>query len=244
MWRQIIIVAALLGIGVIAAAVVQKNSAPVYKTPRAAQPTVISPIEALNACIQERFHSITGVGMSRMPVSPLHMRNFRPETKAEKAAVAELQKSGWIVGMYLGGRRLLKPKISEAQWRKTSRHHFRRAISAPLLITQNASVSKLPPSWELWDDGQKALVTSASSDKHTSSRGAWRVDARPVRADKESCLKCHAGQSAVHPAALNAKAARPMRVGDAVGVVIYVYRRATPADAQPARQTTIQTSRR
>src|SRR4051794_27155831 len=69
---------------------------PVHRTGHGA-----SPVEALDYCIQERFHDLSGFGMARMPVVPQHLYRFDPETPEEKAAVEDLRRQGWAVGLYL-----------------------------------------------------------------------------------------------------------------------------------------------
>jgi hypothetical protein len=181
-----------------------------------------SPVGPLDRCIQERFHTLTEFGMGRMPVVPQHIYRFDPTTADEKAAVAELQRQGWRVGLYLGGRGLVKPSMSKAEWKETGEHSARRAISKPMLIAGANTLAGMPEPWELWEIGQKALAASSTSNRFVTSFGRWSVDARPVRANQKACLKCHSedGATGYPPLAADKKT---LRLGDAIGVLVYVY---------------------
>jgi hypothetical protein len=183
------------------------------------------PVEALDYCIQERFHTLDGFGMSRIPVVPEHLDEFDPKTPDEKAAVTELQQKGWTVGLYLGGRGLLAPPMSKAEWEEVGQYSDRKAISEPIRISGQVPPTDLPKPWELWEIGQKALAASTTSDRFTASFGRWRVDARPIRATQKVCLKCHDAEgAAVYPPRPTGPRAK-LQIGDALGVVLYVYAR-------------------
>jgi hypothetical protein len=234
MQRRVFIVSVLLGVAVVAVATVQTRPAHTYKP--AGKPTTssraeVSPMAALNRCIQTRFHTLTSFGMGRIPVVPQHVQRFKPETEAEKAAVADLQKAGWEVALYLGGRGLLKPKMSKAEWEQAGRYSFRRAISHPIFLAEQSPKAKVPEPWELWEHGQKALITSTTGDTYTASFGQWLIDARPVRANQVACLRCHATEGATGYPPLNSKLKSTLHVGDAMGVVIYIYRHKEPVKA-------------
>ena len=65
--------------------------------------------------------------------------------------------------------------------------------------------------------------------------GAWRVEARPVRASAESCIECHRRHSgfeiktmpATGGAAVAAEKPKEadLKVGDPLGVLLYAYRK-------------------
>jgi hypothetical protein len=187
-----------------------------------------SPVDAFNDCVQKRFYDIDQLGMSRLPTVPQHFRyyhdGFSPQTPEEIAAVAKLKEEGWEVGLYLGGRAVLNSGMTAADWEKAGEHSTRRAISKPLVVTGERAAAHWPRPWELWDDARKALAASVSSDSYTSTLGRWSIDARPVRASGESCLGCHS-ETGAGWTPKNKTHDSTLRVGDAVGVVIYVYSR-------------------
>ena len=184
-----------------------------------------SPVEALNYSIQKRFQTLEGFGMARMPVVPQHVYEFDPQTPDERAAVAELREQGWTVNLYLGGRGLLEPPMSKAEWEQAGEYSDRKAISDPMRISGNSTPADLPKPWELWEIGQKALAASTTGDRFTSSFRRWRVDARPIRANKQACLKCHDAEGAgVYPPRPTGPRTK-LEIGDALGVVLYVYAR-------------------
>ena len=184
-----------------------------------------SPVEALNYCIQKRFHTLDGFGMARMPVVPQHVYEFAPETSEEQAAVAELQQKGWSVGLYLGGRGLLESPMTQAEWEKVGKFSDRKAISEPLRISGKLPPTDLPKPWELWKIGQRALVASTTSDQYQASFDRWWVDARPIRANQKACFKCHAAEGADGYPPRSRDPSTELKIGDALGVVIYVYAR-------------------
>jgi hypothetical protein len=188
-------------------------------------PAGASPVEALNYCLQERFHTLDGFGMARIPTVPQHVYQFDPETPDEKAAVEDLRRRGWTVGLFLGGRGLLKPPLSESEWKnkKEFEYMFRRAIGEPLVIAGETTPEGLPQPWELQAIGRTALEASTASDRYGASLGRWSVDVRPIRADRAACFKCHTAEGAnvLRPRGDLAE----LQVGDALGVAVYAYAR-------------------
>jgi hypothetical protein len=184
-----------------------------------------SPVDVLNETLQERFRTLDGFGMARIPAVPQHVYQFDPQTSDEKAAVEDLRKRGWAVGLYLGGRGLLKPPLSEAEWKDAKEHSTRKAISQPLVIAGQMTPEGLPKPWELQTIGRKALETSVSRDRYTASLGRWSVDVRPIRANRAACFKCHTAEGAHNFRPEGAGQQADLRIGDALGVAIYVYRR-------------------
>jgi hypothetical protein len=229
MWNRVPVVVALVAALSVTASLFKTRSSKDHASPRATGSSIATecgPVESLNQCIQTMLHDGDGFGLSRLPVVPQHVPRFSPETEKEKATVAALREAGWEVGLYLGGRGLLNPGMTEAEWEAAGVDSVRRAISEPILITEPKPSPDLPRPWELWADGQKALVASAVTDSYTSSFGRWTIEARPVRADRKSCLKCHASDGANPFRSAEEHEKHPLRVGDALGVVIYVYAKA------------------
>jgi hypothetical protein len=187
-----------------------------------------SPVEGLNYSLQERFRTLDGFGMARIPAVPQHVYQFDPQTPDEKAAVEDLRKTGWTVGLYLGGRGLLRPPLSESEWESAGEHSTRKAISPPLVISGQTTPKGLPKPWELQAIGRKALEASIRSDCYSASVGRWSVDARPIRANRAACFQCHTAEGVLNDQQVGAGRQAELKIGDALGVAIYVYRRQTP----------------
>jgi hypothetical protein len=224
--NRIVVALALLATTAVSASVSWTRSARDRRPPAATVPSVAtedSPVESLNQCIQDRFRNLDRFGMSRMSV---HSWSFYPVTPEERSAVTRLREDGWEVGFYLGGRELLeRPGITEAEWNEADESSFRRAVSKPISITGQEPPPDLPRPWELWGHARKALAASDVADSYTASVGRWSIDARPVRADRQVCLKCHDEGGATAFPSPDEEGGRPLRVGDALGVAIYVYAR-------------------
>jgi hypothetical protein len=184
-----------------------------------------SPVDGLDYTLQERFRTLDGFGMARIPTVPQHVYQFDPVTPDEKAAVEDLRKHGWMVGLYLGGRGLLRPPLSESEWERAGKHSTRRAISPPLVISGQTTPEGLPKPWELQAIGRKALEASARSDRYTASLGRWSVDVRPIRANRAACFECHTAEGAPDDRQPGVGRQADLKIGDALGVAIYVYRR-------------------
>jgi hypothetical protein len=116
------------------------------------------PIESLVDCLQARFHTLDGFGMSRMAVVPEHVRSFNPQTPEEQASVSQLRDAGLDVAFYLGGRGLLKPRPTKAEWENGGEFGDRRAISMPMFVTDPKGLVDLPHPTELWNEGRNALA--------------------------------------------------------------------------------------
>lgn len=206
-----------------------------------------SVLDALDDVVQKRLHNTEGAGMSRMPTVQEHFRRFKPDGTAEELPVRSLEEQGDSVVLYLGGLGLHEPAITKEAWNARSEHD-RREISDPLPMTKLRSAARVPDGWELWKTGQQALAAFEKSDRYVSSQGPWVVDARAVRIDREECLQCHknkptrgadlhrVGDQLVRRRQGNstpgADAVEPMRVGDVVGVAIYLYVREPRAGTQ------------
>lgn len=187
-----------------------------------------SPVDSLNDAILKRFQDVdeNQFGMSRMPwTTPGHVKEFAPETPQEKAAVADLRRQGWTVAVYLGGRRLSRTPLSRSEWESGNRYGMRRTLSEPLPITSAHEAENWPKPWELQEIGRKALTASMSKNHFDTSFGRWSVDARPVRATRQLCLDCHGSE--IGSAFPNPPKSEPgeLAIGDALGVLIYVYTR-------------------
>jgi len=178
------------------------------------QPSASS-IDELNDVVQNRLHNTKGAGMARITTVKEHFRGFDPAGPEARVAVGRLERRGFTVALYLGGLNLLNPPMSKQEWEKLSPHD-RNAISNPLPITGREIPAGMPAGWELWETGQKALTAFAKADRYESSIGRWSIDARPVRVDRQECITCHAGRGGDREV---------LKIGDAVGVAMYVYDR-------------------
>jgi len=207
-----------------------------------------SVIDALDECIQKRFRQFdTRFGITRMRPLTLHENYFRPETQAERDAVAELDKGGWQVAFYLVGRRILGPKPDMTKFRPILGGDTHPIINGPIAITSPKIFDKnkvmeqfdLPETQKLWDDAQKAMLEFEKRDQYDFAINRWKVAARPIRAG-EPCLKCHTDKPIARNAdgslvivgkgnlglyAYDAHSKTPIKVGDALGVAMYAYAR-------------------
>jgi hypothetical protein len=214
-----------------------------------------SPIEYFHNQIRLRFYDLEVIefGIARIPkrretasavlgslfdltdpksVIKTHKRSsvdyFRPLTPDEQAAEDALRKSGWQVGFYLGGRGLLKTaEMTRAEWEEREQrggNRYQHTITGPMLLEGQGESRDFPPPWELWEHGRKALFASKWTDFYKSSQGRWTIEARPVRADRQDCVDCH-GSGRAFPEATREANRSALQVGDALGVVLYVYAR-------------------
>lgn len=190
------------------------------------------PLDALDRAVQKRFHNVIGFGMARIASE----RRFEPTTEEEKEAVAALKREGYAVGLYLVGRGILAETPVE---RRVTLNRFGgwsgRAISGPIYVS-SSSMKNLPGAVPLWDETRRALESFASGgERHEFDAGAWRVEARPVRASAESCIECHRRHAGFEikpipaaggaPAAAEAPKEADLKVGDPLGVLLYAYRK-------------------
>ncbi len=214
MWYRICLVDALLALALVVTTLIGVRIA-------TRSPVFGSPVEALNRCIQERFLDIQNFGIRRIAT---HLYEFNPETSDEKDAVAKLKQQGWTVGLYVVGRRLMDQPKDKSTGGETDPDRSDRAIRGPIRIAGEPTPTDLPGLSELREIGRSALVVSTSSDQYRAPIGRWSVDARPVRANQEACLKCHEARRATGDPPYHAGKPK-LKIGDAIGVVLYVYNR-------------------
>ena len=175
-------------------------------------------LSSLDDCIQLRFLDTGAFGINR--ILPLHgVRQFRPANAAERAAVDALEQKGYEVAFFLAGRQILHPSGGAA----IGGILFvdpRSGIQGPAYITRLAKTGDLPKPEVLLAHARAALTSfddGNTSNTYETKNGGWSVLLRPLRAASATCVQCHtrgAGGS-------NAN----LKVGDAIGVVLYVYRR-------------------
>lgn len=189
------------------------------------------PLDALDREVQRRFHEVIGFGMARIATE----RRFEPETAAERAAVRDLKRAGYKVGLYLAGRAVLEPSPEHLKRAKRTfgspfpSHGF----SGPVFLSPSG-INRVPSAAALWGDTQLALRAFAGgAERYGFRAGRWQVEARPVRASGESCLRCHKTDYrtvyGVTERGVSFSKVEPkgdaLKVGDPLGVLLYVYRK-------------------
>jgi hypothetical protein len=161
-------------------------------------------ITRLDECIQIRFLDRKAFGMSRIALPSFHgMRVFQPENPAEITVVDQLRQKGIEVVAYLVGREALSPQLFPAP---------RARLQGPASITLLTD-TRLPIEAALFSDGKAVLASIGQGPGSDVKEGEWSVAMRPLRACNQACVQCH---TTVNGAP---------KIGDALGVVMYVYRR-------------------
>jgi hypothetical protein len=89
----------------------------------------------------------------------------------------------------------------------------RSGVQGPAFITP-IRAGEFPQPDTLLDDGRRALLLFQKGDGYDIAKAGWTVAMRPLRASNERCVQCHAGAEG------NSK----LKIGDALGVAMYVYR--------------------
>lgn len=173
----------------------------------AAPPTipnaVPNEIARLDECIQIRFLDRKSFGMSRIAVPSIHgMRVFQPENPSEITIVDQLRLKGIEVAAYLVGRQALSPQPFLTP---------RARLQGPASITLLPD-TRLPDEESLCSDGKAALASIGQGSGIDTKKGDWSVAIRPLRASNQGCVQCHTTITGAP------------KLGDALGVVMYVYR--------------------
>jgi hypothetical protein len=174
-------------------------------------------LSGLNDCVQKRFLDTGSFGINR--ILPLHgVRQFRPANSNERATVEDLEQNGFEVALFLAGRQILD----------SSGNKFfdpRSSVQGPAYITHLPKIDELPNPNALLPDAQAALASFDARDRYEAQHDGWNIQIRPLRATGETCVQCHTRG----PGGNNSK----LKVGDALGVVLYVFRPAQPATSSP-----------
>jgi hypothetical protein len=172
-------------------------------TIKTAEPIEIS---RLNDCIQRRFLDRKAFGMMRISPSQFHGRGiFQPENPTEQAVVDQLRQKGIEVAVYLVGRGALSDPALPTR---------RAGLQGPAAITLLAD-TQLPDQAAIFSEGRAALATIGQGQEYDTKSGEWTVAMRPLRASNQGCIHCHASVTAAP------------KLGDALGVAMYVYRQIT-----------------
>ena len=180
-------------------------------------------LSGLDDCIQKRFLDTGSFGISR--ILPLHgVRQFRPANADERAIVEDLEQKGYEVALFLAGRQILTPTentvVAAILWIDP-----RTSLQGPAYITQLTKTDELPKLDVLLPDARAALTSFDAGNSYETQRDGWNILMRPLRATRETCVQCHSGGAGGN----NVK----LKVGDALGVVLYVFRPALTATSFP-----------
>ena len=176
--------------------------------------------------VQQRFHDVIGFGMARISSD----RQFVPETAAEKEAAQALKRSGYQICLFLVGRGVLQ-QVPEQDRNMNKFGGSSHTIAGPVFLKKNQTMRGLPAAIELWEPAREAFKTFAGGGARYGFKVRnWNVEARPVRASDESCLRCHGVDTRVTYRAdgsnlLEARTeANHLQVGDAIGMLLYVHK--------------------
>jgi hypothetical protein len=174
-------------------------------------------LSGLNDCVQKRFLDTGSFGMSR--ILPLHgIRQFRPANAMERATVEDLEQKGYEVALFLAGRQILDSAGNKF-------FDPRSGVQGPAYITHLPKIDELPNPNALLPDARAALASFDSSDSYKAQHDRWSIFMRPLRATSETCVQCHTRGAG--------GAIANLQIGDALGVVLYVFRPAQPATSSP-----------
>lgn len=188
------------------------------------------PLEALDREIQKRFHDVIGFGMARIATE----RRFEPETKAERDAVRGLGRAGYKVCLYLAGRGVMETLPARLKRAKTTFGDGMTGepFSGPIFVS-SPSIMRVPSAAALWAGTQNAMSSfERGSNRYGFVAGKWQVEARPVRASEESCLRCHRTDYKYTysvtdkgvPFYNTEPKGNVLKLGDTLGVLLYLYK--------------------
>jgi hypothetical protein len=176
-------------------------------------------ISALNDCIQQRFEEINDrFGVARFVRIGETPHRFQPESVAEMGSVRALEQARLQVVLYVAGTRVLRPTPTLPL---VGNAHALAIIKGPVRVTPGAIDQVPPPSpAQLWEEGRRAMHAFLTREAHEFTQPGWTFSARPVRASGPACLECHRNRGAD----LTTGPDGPVKLGDALGVVMYGYR--------------------
>ncbi len=135
------------------------------------------------------------------------VRQFRPENATEQAVVNQIEDKGYQVALYLAGRSVLSAPAADPTVAR-----YRYAVQGPAYITHLKTPGELPGADALFEESRAALAAFNSGEGYDVQKGDWTVALRPLRASNQACVQCH-----------NAAGAH-VKMNDALGVVMYVYK--------------------
>jgi len=184
-------------------------------------------IDRFDRAIQERFLTEPNFGIRRIvPIPPPnpHLENFYPINDEEKTSVADFEKEGWNVDLYLFGRRAM-PKSSDSG-KESKNFSIEYRLNKPLPVTKALKATDLPKAEKLLKEVKTAFLefqnpNSPNEKSYEFSVGKWAYVAKPVRAVNQSCLKCHNDYVITSNLGNNQYKFRRRQVGDVNGVLVY-----------------------
>jgi hypothetical protein len=91
-------------------------------------------------------------------------------------------------------------------------------VQGPALVTGIRDLRQLPGSDALLPESRAALASFQTGEGYDVRMGDWTVAMRPLRASNEGCVACHTARTAQ----------TGLHIGDALGVVMYVFRPVKP----------------
>ena len=183
----------------------------------------IAALASFDECIQDRFRNLTDKRLGLMRVTPASPHAFFAHNVREESAVQYLEAMKLNVVMYVGGRKLL----GESGYSVTPQSGALMVVpgrngahlDGPILVTPlsaHAPPRDAVPAVTLMTDAARALRAFDGVDASSFSINGWNVVARPVRARSTTCLGCHR-------LVVSGKRENALRIGDALGVVMYAY---------------------
>ena len=185
-------------------------------------------IDRFDAAMHQRFLTEPFFGMARMaPIEPQplrssHLGSFSPVNTEESSVLADLEKEGWKVGLYLYGR-VANPKETKDG---TPKFVVNYRLNEPLPITAKLKTKQLPGTLKLMKEVKAAFIefqtpNSPRENNYEFTIGKWSYVARPVRAVNQSCLKCHTDHVITEKLPNGKLRFRKRSIGDANGVIVY-----------------------
>ena len=183
-----------------------------------------NPIDALNEAVLKRFlETRRGFGYERVvvirnPNTPQHFAAFRAENDEETLIVNDLKANRLNVNLFLAGRRIFENPETRIAGNLAIIPDS--PMRGPLTVTEEGIDKSLPDasSEEFIKQTRKALKSFDKGNQYQFTSGKWKVDARPVRATENSCVQCHKARGANDPEA------QELKIGDPLGVLLYVYK--------------------
>jgi len=184
-------------------------------------------LDPFNAAVQKRFHNVIGFGMARLASE----RRFRPETPEEKQVVNDLTRDGYQISLFLAAREILQdvPVSYRVSYAKMGSGFD--LMNGPVVVGEQ-KLKGLPDGAAMWEGTREALRQfERGSERWAFAAGEWDVEARPVRASEDKCLKCHASRQLIFEERNGGATMRygretqALNIGDPIGALLYVYKR-------------------
>lgn len=178
----------------------------------------------LNQAIHSSFEVREGFGMGRFAGMIAHARRPVFSSPIARDAAKVLWEQGWEVNFYLGGRDLFRKEKLETSAATTYvelKDQTFRDLRGPVVMVP--SENQNAPLRDAVVAQAKTAFLANMSQGYRSQVGEWRLLSYPVKATKASCVGCHQNPEA------RRQLGRPLKIGDTLGVTIYVYRRARAA---------------